>query len=299
MAQKSRFALFVGNRGMFPPQLIAEPRRDIPALLRSWGHDVLVMPEDATRYGAVENAEEGRLFARFLDEHRSEFDGIILSLPNFGDESGALAALQDARVPILIQAYPDDLDKMQPALRRDAFCGKMSIMDLFVQAGVKFTVCKPHVVSPHDPQFAETIDYFDRVCRVTKGLSRMVVGAIGARTTPFKTVRVDEVALQRAGITVETLDLAEVLARVKDLSGDVPVLAAKKEQLASFTSWEAVPDRAVDQLARLAVVLDEIIAEYRLDALALRCWNEIEQELNVSPCVLLGLLNDCGVPAAC
>jgi len=299
MAQKSRFALFVGNRGMFPPQLIAAARHDIPELLRSWGHEVLVMPEEATRYGAVETAEEGRKYARFLEEHRGEFDGVILSLPNFGDENGALAALQDAGVPILIQAYPDDLDKMQPALRRDAFCGKMSVMDIFVQADVKFTICKPHVISPHDPQFAETIDYFDRVCRVTKGLSRMVVGAIGARTTPFKTVRVDEVALQRAGITCETLDLSEVFARVQDVAADSPALAAKKEQLAGFASWEAVPQRAMDQLARLATILDEIVAEYQMDALAIRCWNEMEHALGVSPCVLLGLLNDCGIPAAC
>lgn len=299
MANKSRFALFVGNRGMFPPQLIAEARREIPALLESWGHEVLVLPEDATRYGAVETAEEGRVYARFLEEHRGAYDGVILSLPNFGDENGALAALQNAGVPILIQAYPDELDKMSPAQRRDAFCGKFSIMDLFVQAGIKFTTRKPHVVSPHDPEFAATIDYFDRVCRVTKGLSRMVVGAVGARTTAFKTVRVDEVALQSAGITVETLDLSEVFARVKDVSVDAPAFEAKKRQLASFASWDAVPDRAMDQLTRLAVVLDEIVAEYQLDALAIRCWNEMEQQLGVSPCVLLGLLNDTGIPAAC
>jgi len=299
MESKSRFALFVGNRGMFPPEPIAQARREIPELLRSWGHEVLMLPEDATRYGAVETAREGQIYARFLEEHRGEYDGVIVSLPNFGDENGALAALQDAGVPILVQAYPDELDKMSPAQRRDAFCGKLSIMDLFVQAGVKFTTRKPHVVSPQDPRFADAIDYFDRVCRVTKGLSRMVVGAIGARTTAFKTVRVDEVALQRAGITMETLDLSAVFARVKEVSEDAPAFAAKKQELAAFASWEGVPDHAMNQLTRLAVVLDEIIDEYQLDALAIRCWDEMEQQLGVAPCVLLGALNDAGISAAC
>ena len=137
---------------------------------------------------------------------------MILSLPNFGDENGGIAALQDAGVPIYIQAYPDDMDKMSPDLRRDSFCGKLSMMDVFYQNDLKFTSLKPHVVSPASPRFVQNIDHFDRVCRVVKGLRRMRVGALGARTTAFKTVRVDEVALQRRGITVETLDLSDVFA---------------------------------------------------------------------------------------
>jgi L-fucose isomerase-like protein len=81
-------------------------------------------------------------------------------------------------------------------------------MDVFQQYRVKFTALKPHTVDPNSVRFKQNIDYFDRVCRVVKGMKGMVVGALGARTTPFKTVRIDEVALQRHGITVETLDMS-------------------------------------------------------------------------------------------
>ena len=77
-----------------------------------------MMEEAATRYGAVETVEEGRKFARFLDENRRDVDGVIMSLPNFGDENGVIAALRDARVPILIHAYPDNLDEMAPMCAR-------------------------------------------------------------------------------------------------------------------------------------------------------------------------------------
>ncbi|NJN92569.1 MAG: hypothetical protein HC875_00040 [Anaerolineales bacterium] len=296
---KSSFALFFGNRGFFPASLIAQARADLPQLLRSWGHEVIMLDESATRYGAVETREEGECYANFLRANRGKYDGVILSLPNFGDEFGAVTALKEAGVPILIQAYPDELDKMGPALRRDSFCGKLSVMDVFQQFGVKFTTLKPHVVDPHSDKFRQNIDYFDRVCRVVKGLKNLTVGAIGARTTPFKTVRIDEVTLQRHGITVETLDLAEVIARVKAMSSDSADYQAKADFFKAYVSWAAVPDHAFDHIIKLGLVLDEIIESYHMDAIAIRCWIELQQQLGISPCVLLGALNNDMFPAAC
>ena len=190
--EKSKFALFIGNRGFFPASLLTAARDEMAGVLGDLGHEVLTLDAGATRHGAVETAREGEIYANFLRANAGKYDGVILSLPNFGDETGAIAALKDAGVPILIHAYPDELNKMAPALRRDAFCGKFSIMDVFCQHGLTFTALKPHTAHPRSSRFAENIDYFDRICRVVKGMKSMVVGAIGARTTAFKTVRIDE-----------------------------------------------------------------------------------------------------------
>ena len=212
--RKSRFALYLGNRGFFPGSLMESARRELSARLEGLGHSVVMMDAEATRFGAVETPAEGEVYARFLEVNKGRFDGVILSLPNFGDENGAVAALRDAGVPIFIQAYPDELAKMGPADRRDAFCGRLSIMDVFYQNGIRFTALKPHTVAPASDAFAANISHFDRVCRVVKALDRMVVGAIGARTSAFKTVRIDELALQRNGITMETFDLSDLFARM-------------------------------------------------------------------------------------
>lgn len=299
MTQKSRFALFFGNRGFFPASLQAEAREEFPRVLEAAGHEVLMLGAEATRYGAVETLQEGQVFANFLREIHGKFDGVILSLPNFGDENGAVAALKDAGVPILVHAYPDEFDRMGPALRRDAFCGKLSIMDVFYQHNLKFTALKPHVVSPASELFKANLDHFDRICRVVKGFQNLVVGAIGARTTAFKTVRFDEVALQQAGVTVETFDLASVIARVKALRKDGNAYKQKLEELQAYTTWDGVPDAAIDNITRLGVVLDELIEEYNMDAIAIRCWIELQEQLGISPCVLLGLLNNTGTIAAC
>ncbi|MBN1642079.1 MAG: hypothetical protein JXA09_12660 [Anaerolineae bacterium] len=296
---KSTFALFFGNRGFFPGSLMAGAREDLSRALKAWGHDVLMMEEGATRLGAVETAREGEVYANWLRAHRGQYDGVILCLPNFGDETGAVAALKDAGVPILIQAYPDELDKLAPEVRRDAFCGKFSVMDVFCQYGLRFTALKPHVVHPASDRFRENVDYFDRVCRVVKGMKGMVVGAIGARTTAFKTVRIDEVALQRHDITMETFDLSSVFARMDQLRTSDPAYVAKADALQAYVGWEGVPAAAFERITRLGVVLDALIDEYQLDAIALRCWIELQEQLGISGCVLLGELNNRGIIAAC
>jgi L-fucose isomerase-like protein len=298
-SKKSTFAVFLGNRGFFPGSLIASARQDLTEVLHKLGHQMLFLDESATRHGAVETVREGQIYANFLAQNRGKYDGVILSLPNFGDETGAIAALKDAGVPILIQAYPDELDKMAPASRRDAFCGKFSIMDVFCQYGLKFTALKPHTVHPRSPRFAESLDYFDRLCRVVKAMKSVVVGAIGARTTAFKTVRIDELALQRHGITMETLDLADVFARMNALSASDEKVKAKAALLKNYSNWEGVPPAAFEKICRLGVVFDTIIEEYQMDAVAIRCWSELEIQLRISPCVLLSELNNRGVPAAC
>jgi L-fucose isomerase-like protein len=299
MTQKSRLALYFGNRGFFPASLQAEAREELPRVLEAEGHEVLMLDAEATRYGAVETPQEGQIFANFLRQNQGKYDGVILSLPNFGDETGAVAALQEAGVPIWIQAYPDEYDKMSPALRRDSFCGKISIMDVFRQYGVKFTALKPHTVKPGSQRFKANLDEFDRICQVVGGVKGMVVGAIGARTTPFKTVRIDEVALQRHGITVETFDMSDIFLRMQAVKPEESAYAEKAKGLRAASSWQDVPGQAFDNLVRLGVTLDKLAEEARLDAMAIRCWTEMQLQMGISPCVAMGLLNETGLAAAC
>jgi L-fucose isomerase-like protein len=297
--KKTTFAVCFGNRGFFPASLQASARREMQQTITKLGHDVLLLDEPATRYGAVETPAEGRVFAEFLRQHRGKYGGVILCLPNFGDETGSVAALKEAGVPILIQAYPDELEKMAPEIRRDSFCGKFSVMDVLRQYGVKFTALKPHTVHPLSPAFADNLAQFDAICRVVNGMRNLVVGAIGARTTAFKTVRIDELTLQKYGITVETIDLADVFARVARVSPESAAFRQKAETLRGYSCWTGVPDKAFGNLTRLAIVLDDLQQEFGLDAMAVRCWLEMQQQLGISPCVVLSEMNNRGITAAC
>jgi L-fucose isomerase-like protein len=294
---KTTFAVILGNRGFFPASLMDQAREELPRVLKALGHDCIMMDRDATRNGAVETPEEGRKCAKWLRENRGKFGGVILSLPNFGDENGGVAALKEVDLPILIHAYPDEMDKMAPELRRDSFCGKFSMMDVFYQNGIKFTTLKPHTAAPGSKAFEANIRYFDTVCRVVNGTRGMVVGAIGARTTAFKTVRFDEVALERHGITVETLDLSDVFDRMAGIPD--AVCQAKRAALEASARWGKTPAAAQDKIIRAAAAIDQIVDEYNLDATAIRCWIEFQKQLGISPCIILGELNDRGSASAC
>lgn len=297
--KKMTFALCFGNRGFMPGELILGARTDMVKAVTDAGYDYIIMDEAATRYGAVETRDEGRLYAKWLKEHQGQYDGVIFSMPIFVDENGAAEALRDAGVPILLQAYPDEIGKLDFAHRRDAYCGKFSVTDVFTQYGIPFTVLKPHVVHPNTPAFAQNLRDFAAVCRVVNGMKRFTIGCIGARTTAFKTTRFDEIALQKYGITVESLDLSELVYKVQRMADDATGVAEKKARLEGYTNCSNVPAANLLTLAKIGVVIDQYIEEYHMDALSLRCWNEMETILRVCPCVLLSELNDRGIPASC
>lgn len=250
--KKMTFALAFCNRGFMPGELIYGAREDMIKAVTDAGYDYIAMDAELTRFGGVETRDEGLLYAKWLKGHEGQYDGVIFSMPIFADENGAITALQDAGVPILMQAYPDEIGKMDFAHRRDAYCGKFSVTDVFTQYQVPFTVMKPHVVHPLSEAFAQNLRDFAAICRVVNGMKRFNVGCIGARTTAFKTVRFDEIALQKYGINVESFDLSELMYKVGQKADDDEAVAAKVKALEGFARVELQPGqrKAVGFLVR-------------------------------------------------
>ncbi len=297
MNTKTTFALYFGNRGFFPGEVIASARQELKAAVEDAGFGCIIMEESLTRWGAVETITEGKQYAAFLKEHAGEFDGIIVCLPNFGDENGAYYALKDAGVPILVQAYPDELGCMDFARRRDAVCGKIAMCNVLRQAGIKYTLTEKFAVKPTAESFKKDLIQFAGTCRAVKGLKCFTVGAIGARTTAFKTVRIDEIAFQRKGINVETVDLAQVFAMMDAAGGEE--LEAKKEYYRNFSDFGNYPEIKLENIARLAIAIDQLIENLSLDAIAIRCWDELQKRYGIAPCVILSDLNGRGIMCAC
>lgn len=291
------FALYIGNRGFFPGEVIDEAREEMLSVINKQGYNCICMDKNKTKYGAVETRDEGQEFAQFLKENENKIHGIILCMPNFSDENGALVALKNANVPILVQAYPDELGKMDFAHRRDAMCGKFAMCNVLRQAGIPFTLTSEFVCKPDSSTFKNDLDKFSRICNIVAGMKSFNVGAIGARTTAFKTVRVDESVLQKSGINVETIDLSEVFARMKNVSSES--IKSKKEEVLAVTDFGTWPEKKLDTIAALQVVLEDIIDEYHLQSIAIRCWSEFQTEFAIAPCTNLGLLNEKGIAAAC
>jgi len=293
--------LIVGNRGFFPDALVEEGRQRILSVLEQAGVRVVTLSTEDTKCGAVETLEDAEKCARLFQNHADEIEGILITLPNFGDERAAAEAVRRSglKVPILVHAFPDDPEKLDPEHRRDAFCGKISLCNNLVQFGIKFTDTTLHVEAPESPQFKQDLETFLAICRIVKGLKGARLGAVGARPAAFNTVRYSEKILERFGIAVETLDLSEVIARAQKLDAASTEVGRELERLKVTFHPAGIPEEALQKMARLSVALGQWIAAEQINAFAFQCWTAIEEIYGVVPCAVMSLFSESMIPAAC
>ncbi|HIC89452.1 MAG TPA: fucose isomerase, partial [Anaerolineae bacterium] len=254
-----------------------------------------------TKFGTVENLQDAEKCADLFRKHREEIDGVLVTLPNFGDERGVANALRmaDLNVPVLVHAFPDDVTRMTLEFRRDSFCGKMSVCNNLHQYGIPYSLTTLHTVDPETESFRQDLHRFAGVCRVVKGLRNLRVGLIGARPAAFNTVRFSEKILERNGISVETLDLSDVYGQARKLSDGDPDVRRKLDEIRSYVSTEGVPGEALSRMAKFGVVIDRWTAENRLKASAIQCWTSMEQFYGIVPCTLMSMMSNSLHPSAC
>ncbi len=293
--------VIVGNRGFFPHHLALSGRKSVLGALARAGIQAVIVGEEETGYGAVETLPEARLCAEVFRRHRDQIDGVLVTLPNFGDERAVANVLRlaDLNVPVLIHAFPDDPTKMGIEDRRDSFCGKMSVCNNLRQYKIPFTLTRTHTVDPSGADFAADLNAFAAVCRVVRGLRRMRVGMLGARPAAFNTVRFSEKLLEHNGISVETLDLSEAFGRIGRLGDDDPDVAAKRAGIARYANTQQVPPAALTKMAKFGVVLDRWMSDLALDATAIQCWTSMEEYFGVMPCTLMSMASNSLLPSAC
>lgn len=295
------FGLIVGNRGFFPDHLCESGRQTMLDVLRREGFRVITLDPEVTKFGSVETLEDARKAAAQLKEHRDEIDGIIVTLPNFGDERAIAETLRrsELRVPVLIHAFPDTVGAMGITDRRDSFCGKISVCNNLVQYGIPFSLTSQHTMDPNSEAFRSDLHHFAAVCRVVRRLRRVRVGAIGARPAAFNTVRYSEKILEAHGISVETIDLYELMGTVERLSDSDPAVQAKLGAINSYTRTGNTPLSSLVKMAKLGVAIDRWMAERELQTTAVQCWTALEQYFGVVPCTIMSMLSQNLMPSAC
>ena len=296
------FGLVVGTRGCFNSRLATEGRAALVALMERLGYGYRILPADATPTGVVEGRADGARCAKFLAAHREVIDGLVVALPNFGDELGIVNAVKGSglRVPVLLQASDDHLDRLSTAERRDAFCGKISVANNFYQYGLPFTDTTHFSCDLESASFEADLRRFERVCRVHRGLSGARIGAIGARPTDFQTMRVSEKLLQASGITVVTCDLSEILGEAGRLDDRAAAVVAKLSEIGDYgrLTREAAGAQVL-RLARFGVALDAWIAKHDVQAAGVQCWTSIQQNFGCASCLSMSMLGEKLIPCAC
>jgi L-fucose isomerase-like protein len=290
-----------GNRDFFPDHLISEARKDIASLFQEMNIDSVMLEENETKLGSVETYQHSKICAELFKKNRDRINGVLVVLPNFGDEKGVADTikLSGLNVPILVQAYPDDLEKLNVERRRDAFCGKISVCNNLTQYGYDFSLTELHTIHPKSVSFKKDIEKFLGVCRVVNGLRSVRLGAIGARPSSFNTVRYSEKILQNAGITVVTVDLSEIIGDSSRLKDDAVKVKEKLEEIQSYAKHGGVPSNAMLRMAKLGVVISDWMEVNDIQATALQCWTSLQKNYGINACTLMSMMSNQLLPSAC
>ena len=301
MEKKLTLGLIVGNRGFFPDHLAQRGREQMVGVLEKAGIEVVAVRPGDTKFGAVETREESRVCANLFKSRQDDIDGVIVTLPNFGEERAIADALRwsGLNVPVLIQATPDNLEDMSLKSRGDSFCGKMSACNNLTQYGIPYSLTGLHTVKPDSIDFAIDLEWFSSVCRIVKGLSCVRIGAVGARPAAFNTVRYSEKLLEESGISVETVDLLEIMGRVDKRSDSDAAVQAKLDAIKGYTPVSGAPAAALLKMAKLGTVLEEWMEETEVTVSAVQCWTAMEEFYGVVPCTVMSMMSEKLFPSAC
>lgn len=299
--EKITFGIIVGNRDVFPSELAKQGRIEIIEAMNKLGYDYVILGENDTRFGVVELYEDAKKCAELFKVNREKIGGIVVILPNFGDEKGVANTLKLANlnVPVLIQASSDDIDKMDRVHRRDAFCGKISVTSVLYQYDIPFTLTKYHTCPIKSDLFKEDLKRFEKICKIVKKLRTARLGQIGTRPNAFETVRYSEKILEFNGISIEPIDLSEIFGFINHLKTDDPKVQEKIEFIKNYTSTTTIPKESLIKLAKLAVVIENWVVENDLDGFAFQCWPSIQDNFGIVPCAVLSMFSEGLVPAAC
>ena len=298
---KVTLGVIVGNRDFFPDRLVTEARADILALFKEMDIEAVILDVNATKLGGVETWTHAKVCADLFKKNADRIDGILVTLPNFGDEKGVADTikLSGLNVPILVQGYPDDLGQFTVERRRDSFCGKISVCNDLRQYGYAYTLTELHTVHPMTASFRADLAKFVGVCRVVKGLKNARFGAIGARPGNFNTMRFSEKMLQSFGMSVVTVDFSEILGNAGRISDDDARFKPKLEAIRNYAKSDAVPSPALVRMSKLGLVIDDWMKEYDLTATAIQCWTTLQQNYHINVCTLMSMMSEQLMPSAC
>jgi L-fucose isomerase-like protein len=175
----------------------------------------------------------------------------------------------------------------------------MSICNNLKQYGIPYSLTTLHTEAPDSAEFAGDLAWFAAVCRIVRGLRNARFGAIGARPTAFNTVRYSEKLLERSGITVETLDLSEVMGRIGRMADNDDAAQAKLGAIKKYIPVGDTPEAALMKMAKLAAVIDGWMKASELTVSAVQCWTSIEEFLGIVPCTVMSMMSESLIPSAC
>ena len=227
----------------------------------------------------------------------AKVDGIMLAHENFGTEYECARLAKAMNVPVLLWGPRDEAPEADGGRLRDSQCGLFATGKVLRRFGVKFTYMTNCRLD--DPEFERGLRDFIAVCNVVKVFRQTRILQIGPRPFDFWSTMCNEgELLEKFNIQLSPIPLNELGAEIdkwKEEKTEVDkVIAYCKENMTC-----SISDAFLENVAALKVAMKALAAKYGCNAIAIQCWNALQDMIGIMPCAANALLNEEGIPVIC
>ena len=224
-------------------------------------------------------------------------DGLFLPHCNFGTEYVCARLAKALNVPVLLWGPRDERPDKNGIRLRDSQCGLFATGKVLRRFGVPFTYLTN--CNLDDPEFANGVRNFQAICNVVKVFRRTRILQIGPRPFDFWSTMCNEgELLEKFNIQLSPVPLPELYAEMKKQRADKEAIAAVMDYCHERMTCN-ISDDFLESVAALKLAVQSLAKKYGCNAIALQCWNALQDEIGIMPCAANSLLNEEGIPVVC
>ena len=247
--------------------------------------------------------EEGLLYQecdriKIAEKFKKEgVDGLFFPHGNFGTEYECARLAKEMGVPVLLWGPRDERPEPNGVRLRDTQCGLFATGKVLRRFQVPFTYVTNCRLT--DPEFERGIKTFLAVCSVVKTFKNIRILQIAPRPYDFWSTMCNEgELLEKFNVQLAPIPMPELTAEMKRVKAQGVEVPNTVSYCRSCMKIE-VRDDELENVAALKVAMKNLAAKYGCNAIAIQCWNELQNEIGIMPCAANSLLNEEGIPTVC
>ena len=282
------------RRAIFSAPAAVEYRNLTAARLRELGMDFVaidVINEEGLLY---DDAGLERTIEKFQTE---KVDGLFIPHANFGTEYECARLARALNVPVLLWGPRDERPDENGMRLRDSQCGLFATGKVLRRFRVPFTYLNN--CSLTDPEFERGVRDFLAVCNVVRVFRHTRILQIGPRPFDFWSTMCSEgELLEKFNIQLAPVPLPELYAEMKKWRAE----KTEVERVVAYCRENMIcriEDGSLHSVAELKVAMKALAERYGCNAIAIQCWNALQDEIHIMPCAANSLLNEEGLPVVC
>lgn len=250
---------------------------------------------DINEEGLLYNDEDMKKIAEKFKAEK--IDGLFIPHCNFGTEYICARLAKELNVPVLLWGPRDERPDEKGIRLRDSQCGLFATGKVLRRYQVPFTYITNCRLD--DAEFERGLMNFLAVCNVVKTFRNIRILQISTRPFDFLTTMCNEgELLEKFNIQLAPIPMPELTQAVKKAKEE-------KEEIGKVVDFinenmnVCIKEKELESVAALKIAMHNLAKKYDCNAVAIQCWNFLQDEIGIMPCAANSLMNDLGIPVVC